>query len=110
MSFAVAKRIYWTVSGLLYALLAAASVTATAGTLDAVEAAGKVADLAGQKDIVWLSLVTAMAAIAGLCWQSWAYQRAINRLADQLAARPCAFLRKNAAGEWVFGQPEDRAG
>ena len=76
----------WTLHGC--ALLAA--------TTDAVQPAFYAADIAREKDVVWLSLVTAIVAMLFSAWlvrqmvaQSVATVAAINALARELHSHPC---------------------
>ncbi len=65
-----------------------------------VEAVSRVAEVAREKDVVWLSLATAIAAIAFSAWlvrQLVALQfqatAAVDKLRLELEGRPCAYLR-----------------
>jgi hypothetical protein len=78
----------WVLHGL--ALLAA--------TTDALAPVTHVADVAREKDVVWLSLVTAIVALLFSAWlvrqmmaQSVASITAINALAQELRSRPCFY-------------------
>ena len=63
-----------------------------------LDQAGKLADIARQKDVVWLSLVTAICAILFSAWlvrqmlSQWAETiKALTELKEEWAKRPCAF-------------------
>ena len=78
----------WVLHGL--ALLAA--------TTDALQPIAQIADVAREKDVVWLSLVTAIVALLFSAWlarqmmaQSVATITAINALAQELRSRPCFY-------------------
>ena len=78
----------WVLHG--FALLAA--------TTDALAPVTHVADVAREKDVVWLSLVTAIVALLFSAWlvrqmmaQSVASITAINALAQELRGRPCFY-------------------
>ena len=78
--------IFWALHGC--ALLAA--------TTDALQPVVQAADIAREKDVVWLSLVTAIVAMLFSAWlvrqmvaQSVATVAAINALALELRTRPC---------------------
>lgn len=67
-----------------------------AATTDALQPVVQAADLAREKDVVWLSLVTAIVALLFSAWlvrqmvaQSVATVAAINALAHELRSRPC---------------------
>ncbi len=67
-----------------------------------VETVTHVADLAREKDIVWLSLVTAIAAIVFSAWlvrqlvaQQSQVVKALQDLRGELGARPCIYLSKD---------------
>jgi len=108
MSHRNAKLLAWTGSLLLYGVLGAACIAAVYGTASAqdpaaiVDGVAKAADVAREKDVTWLALVTAIAAIAALVYKDSRYLAAINRLSDAMLSRPCAFLHRNAAGELVL--------
>ena len=65
-----------------------------------VQTVARAADLAREKDVVWLSLATAIAAIGFSAWlvrQLVALQfkatQAVDQLRLDLEGRPCAYLR-----------------
>lgn len=67
-----------------------------AATTDALQPVVRAADIAREKDVVWLSLVTAIVALLFSAWlvrqmvaQSVATVAAINALAQELRSRPC---------------------
>lgn len=67
-----------------------------AATTDALQPVVHAADVAREKDVVWLSLVTAIVALLFSAWlvrqmmaQSVASITAINALAQELRTRPC---------------------
>ena len=69
-----------------------------AATTDALQPIAQVADVAREKDVVWLSLVTAIVALGFSAWlvrqmmaQSVASITAINALAQELRGRPCFY-------------------
>jgi hypothetical protein len=69
-----------------------------AATTDAIEPIARVADVAREKDVVWLSLVTAIVALIFSAWlvrqmmhQTTATIAAINALSQKLRGRPCFY-------------------
>lgn len=73
-------------------------LTLLAATTDALAPVTQIADVAREKDVVWLSLVTAIVALVFSAWlvrqmmaQSVASITAINALAQELRGRPCFY-------------------
>ncbi len=73
-------------------------LTLLAATTDALQPIAHVADVAREKDVVWLSLVTAIVALVFSAWlvrqmmaQAVASITAINALAQELRGRPCFY-------------------
>ena len=73
-------------------------LTLLAATTEALGPVTQIADVAREKDVVWLSLVTAIVALVFSAWlvrqmmaQSVASITAINALAQELRGRPCFY-------------------
>ena len=88
------QRLSWVAVGLW--LLAC--LTLAAATTDAVEPILRAADVAREKDVVWLSLVTAIVSLLFSAWlvrqmmnQATATLGTINALTDELRSRPCFY-------------------
>ncbi len=69
-----------------------------AATTEAIESATRIADVAREKDVVWLSLLTAIVALVFSAWlvrqmlhQITATIAAINALSQELRGRPCFY-------------------
>ena len=67
-----------------------------------LEVAARAADLAREKDIVWLSLVTAIAAILFSAWlvrqlvaQQAQVVKALQDLRGELGSRPCIYTKQD---------------
>ena len=85
-------------SSVAIALWVLHGLTLLAATTDALQPIAQVADVAREKDVVWLSLVTAIVALVFSAWlvrqmmaQSVACIAAINALAQELRGRPCFY-------------------
>lgn len=92
------RRLSWVAVGLWLAVC----VTLAAATTEAVEPMLRAADVAREKDVVWLSLVTAIVALVFSAWlvrqmmsQATASIAAINALAQELRSRPCFLDRQH---------------
>ena len=85
-------------SWLAVALWLVACLTLAAATTEAVDPILRAADVAREKDVVWLSLVTAIVSLLFSAWlvrqmmnQATATLTAINALTQELRSRPCFY-------------------
>lgn len=80
------------------ALWLAACLSLVAATTEAVDPILRAADVAREKDIVWLSLITAIVSLLFSAWlvrqmvnQATATLTTINALTEELRSRPCFY-------------------
>jgi TRAP-type C4-dicarboxylate transport system permease small subunit len=76
-------------SALLFAIPAMAQVS------DTVKVASDFADLARQKDIVWLALIVAMVSMTISALKDYWIGRSISQLREHLITRPCILVKKD---------------
>lgn len=88
------RRLSW----VAVALWLAACLSLVAATSEAVDPILRAADVAREKDVVWLSLVTAIVSLLFSAWlvrqmmnQATATLTTINALTEELRSRPCFY-------------------
>ena len=86
------RRLHYTLIGaamLLYGTVAYGQLHET------VQGVEKVADIAKDKGVVWLALVTAIIALGVGVFKDVLFARAFTGLKDELAKRPCVYRAKD---------------
>jgi hypothetical protein len=88
------------------ALWVVACLTLVAATTEAVDPILRAADVAREKDVVWLSLVTAIVSLLFSAWlvrqmvnQANATLTSINNLTQELRSRPCFYREEERERE-----------
>lgn len=74
------------------------AIPAIAQMSDVAKGASDLADLARQKDIVWLALIVAMVSMTISALKDYWIGRSVSGLREDLAKRPC-FHEKSKGGE-----------
>lgn len=86
--------------GVTAAFVTLGTVMAQTEILPGADAVARAADIARQKDVVWLSLCVCIVCIIFSAWlvrqmlqQQGEAVKALNGLRDELARRPCVYLK-----------------
>ena len=102
------QRLSW----VAVALWLMACLSLVAATTDAADPILRAADVAREKDVVWLSLVTAIVSLLFSAWlvrqmmnQAAATLATINVLTEELRSRPCFYHEAERAREHPNRKP-----